>query len=163
VALGRCITTLAQQLKQQVPALFAPVCQGIAAGYMGENRQVLRLMPGQPGQLRQVAGQPGLPGTARPGSTNHAISQAAGATPRVGPVSDEALPLLEVAYGLYSEHFVLPGPEHGAEHWDAALQTVAPVQPLLLLHLHQETQALSPAGFNMWQANIHVCNQYMGQ
>ncbi len=42
-------------------------------------------------------------------------------------VSDEAMPLLEVAYGLYTEHFVLGGPDHGASHWAAALKAVQPV------------------------------------
>lgn len=167
MALGRCITTLAQQLKQHVPGLLAAVGQGVAVGYVGENGQVLGLASGRPGQLEQVVGQPGLPGTAPPGSvagsTNPVISPVAGAVPPVGPISDEALPLLEASYGLYTEHFVLPGPEHGAGHWDAALQTVAPVRPSLLLHLHQHTQALCPAAFDSWRATLHVCNHYVGQ
>lgn len=43
-------------------------------------------------------------------------------------VSDEALPVLEAAYGLYVEHFVLGGPEHGAKHWAAALEAAQPVR-----------------------------------
>jgi hypothetical protein len=41
--------------------------------------------------------------------------------------SEENLPLFERAYRLYSEHFVIGGPEHCASTWAEALSAVGPV------------------------------------
>ncbi|CAL8466575.1 g6111 [Coccomyxa elongata] len=124
LALGHCIMTLAAQLRQLLPHLADLSGQGNAVGSLNSPAQV----PGQtPGQSAS------LPANGTQGSLGAFSSEAGmiGTVQGRPVVHNEALPLLEAAYGLYTEHYILAGLDHGPSHWAAALKAVQPVDPLL--------------------------------
>ena len=134
LALGRCITTLASQLRQHCPTLAPPAFQNPPGERIIQSGQIPGLVPGL---LPGAAAGPSAPfGNGRMPLSFLGVpigEQAGNSMPAQQlAVSDEAFPVLEAAYGLYVEHFVLGGHEHGAKHWTAALEAVQPVRPYLL-------------------------------
>jgi hypothetical protein len=133
LALGRCIATLAGQLRHHFPALMATVTQNSTGGVATTSGHISGISTGPQGSLLGAALN-----SAAPLGVRHTSSMVMGVP--IGQqeesrmsaahvaVSDEALPVLEAAYGLYVEHFVLGGPEHSAKHWAAALEAAQPVR-----------------------------------
>ncbi len=148
LALGRCITTLASQLRQHCPTIAPPAFQNPPGERTIQSRQIPGLVPGL---LPGAAAGPSAPfgnGQMPLSFLGVPIGEQAGNSMPAQQlaVSDEALPVLEAAYGLYMDHFVLGGNEHGANHWTAALEAVQPVRPhlfvcsnytLFLIELHR--------------------------
>lgn len=132
LALGHCIATLAGQLRHHIPAPMAAAFQNPTGGVATTSGHILGIWAGPQSPLLGAALN-----SAAYSSVRHTSSMVMGVP--VGQqeesrmsaahvaVSDEALPVLEAAYGLYVEHFVLGGPEHSAKHWAAALEAAQPV------------------------------------